>query len=135
MYYCPDCGFEFKTPQKIIETHSLPCEPYEIVLVCPDCKSTAFYEKITTHCRCCGAKLVDSQEEYCCEACEKRGRLLRKRQLKKRQLAIKSPLGIIIKEIELYNKINNKNLSYGQYVALVERKEKSKCPKKKKRNT
>ena len=135
MYYCSNCGFEFSNPKNVYESHNLSSPPYENTSVCPVCNSTAFYEKNSTHCRCCGAKLKSGTFEYCSKECEKKGKLLWQKQRKKRLVAQTSPLGVIIKDIELYNKNNNKKYSYGQYVALVESKvKKSKCSKKK-RNT
>lgn len=37
MYICLDCGREFDEPKKYIETHGLPCPPYEEFYVCPFC--------------------------------------------------------------------------------------------------
>ena len=135
MFYCPKCGYEFKKPQKIYESHGVSSPPFEEILCCPDCKSTAFYEKSTTHCRCCGAKLSEKETEYCSAACKKRGELLWERQRKRRRLQSETALYSFVKEIAEYNSINNTDYSYGQYVALVENKRrKQKCKKKKKSN-
>lgn len=135
MYYCSDCQCEFSNPKIIYESHNLSSPPFEKNFVCPACNSPSIREKTVTHCRCCGAKLKPADIEYCSDACKRKGEILWRMQIKKRQLAETSPLGIIINNIEDYNRKNNKKYSYGQYVALVEHREKNKKCTKKKRNT
>ncbi len=135
MFYCRECGYDFEKPMKIFEMNVLCSPPYEEILVCPDCKSTDFYEKNSTHCRCCGAKLSSSCEEYCSPTCRKKGELLWQRQRKRRKLQIESSIYEIIREISNYNRINNTDYSYGQYVALVENKRSKRKCRRKKRNT
>lgn len=137
MYYCYECGKEFEKCDKIYERHNLENPPYERFSVCPNCKSTNFSEKNTTHCRCCGAKLEEDAEEYCSERCRKKGNLLWKKQMRKRKLQESTPINKKVKEIEEYNKLHNTSYSYGQYVAMTEQNLKvgrKKCTKKK-RNT
>lgn len=136
MYYCPDCGYEFETPEKLYETHGLPSPPYEVILHCPECRSTAFYEKNSTHCRCCGARLSKETKEYCSDSCRNKGEKLWLAQQRKRKLASTGAIGKIIKDINEYNRKNHTDYSYGQYVALIETKRRAtkKC-KRKKRNT
>ena len=133
MYYCPDCGYEFATPKKICERHSLDTPPYEEISVCPNCKNSDFYKKTSTHCRCCGAKLADNKNEYCSDICRDKGIKMWKRQLKKRQLRNQSPINAFVAELEYYNKQNKTLLSYGQYESIKYLKEqKSKCSAKRK---
>jgi hypothetical protein len=37
MFICEDCGLEFNEPKTYIETHGLPCPPYEKWTGCPFC--------------------------------------------------------------------------------------------------
>ena len=135
MFYCNKCGYEFDKPTKIFETQGGDSPPFEEILICPDCKSTDFHEKDSTHCRCCGAKLTKDAEDYCSDSCRKKGELLWQKQLRRRKLQEENPLNSIIKEIINYNLLNKTDYSYGQYVALVENKRgKRKC-KRKKKNT
>ena len=80
MYVCKKCGFEFRTAKTAYQNHGLLNPPYEEIFVCPNCESTAFEEKRVTHCRCCGAKLLNNEKEYCSEKCEKLGVALRKKE-------------------------------------------------------
>ncbi|MGI6279558.1 MAG: hypothetical protein ACOYJS_03240 [Acutalibacteraceae bacterium] len=135
MYYCKNCGFEFLEPQKTYETHNLSDTPFEVLYLCPNCKSRNFYEKNQTHCRCCGAKLSKEQTEYCSDSCRTKGALLWKKELKKRRAELINPLNMIVKECRDYNKANGTNYSYGQYVAIIKPrifKEQGKCAKKRK---
>ncbi len=132
MYYCPDCGYEFENPQKTLERHGFTDKPFEKLAVCPDCGGTDFYEKNSTHCRCCGSRLSESQSDYCSETCKRKGLKLWKREQKRRKIRNYSPINTFIAELTLFNLQNNTELSYGQYESkkyLEEQKEK--CSKKK----
>lgn len=134
MYYCSECLTEFKEPEKIIETHGLNEPPFEVFLVCPHCKSKAFYIKNVTHCRCCGAKLTGGAIEYCSEECRRKSLKLRKEHLRRKLLTANSSLGKITSELFIQNQRYGTVYSYGQYVAILSAVEKkAKC--KKKRNT
>lgn len=119
MYYCPACSAEFEKPMLTAETHGLDTPPYEIREVCPSCKRTGFYEKTTTHCRCCGAKLPDGTADYCSPACRAKGERLWERERRRRRLAFSSPVSQIVRELVRYNRENQTRYSYGQYVALI----------------
>ena len=119
MYYCPDCGYEFETALKLVETHSLSAPPFEEIYLCPCCKGKNFYEKILNHCRCCGAKLLKMGTDYCSQNCRIRGEKLWKKEMIRRKLNFDNPINIIVKEIDSYNANNKTNYSYGQYVALI----------------
>jgi len=119
MYYCPDCGSSFEKPEKSYERHSLDNPPYEKIYLCPKCLGDNFFEKSTTHCRCCGAKLRTGLDEYCSDACRKKGEKLWKREIKRRKLILSNPLNQIIKELKIYNQLHSTNYSYGQYIALI----------------
>ena len=72
---------------------------------------------------------------YCSEACRIRGENLRNLERKKRKLLEDSPLNEIVRMTTAYNRQNNTNYSYGQYVAFVIPKDKAlkkKCTKKRK---
>ncbi len=132
MYYCSNCAREFLEPQRVYETHSLPCPPYEERLVCPFCQSLNFNEKISQHCRCCGVKLKENEREYCSEKCLFIGEKLWAKQRKRLKIAYECSINQKIREIESYNKSHKTNYSYGQYVALIEGRRKKKCVKKRK---
>ena len=135
MYYCKNCGLEFAEPEKTYETHIFSDTPFELLYICPGCKSGNFYEKNLTHCRCCGGKLHKGQVEYCCESCKSKGEKLWLNELKRRRRELKDPLKMIVRECISYNKENNTNYSYGQYVAIIRPKllkENAKCVKRKK---
>lgn len=134
MFYCFDCGNEFENPKKIYETHNVQSEPFEKILVCPVCSSTKFKEKITTHCRCCGARLPKGNKEYCSERCHTKGEYLRSKEIKRKKTAERNPINTILKELNIYNTLNRTNYSYGQYVAIIKPKlegKPKKCAKKK----
>lgn len=126
MYICKNCGCEFHTAKTDYQNHGLLNPPYEEISVCPNCKSTNFKEKEVTHCRCCGAKLLNGEEEYCSPACEKLGIALRKKEQKRRKERSESPLFKMVAEVDEYNSLHNTKYSYGQYVAFV----KQACKKK-----
>jgi len=136
MFYCEKCGFEFSRPRKIYERHGLQAPPFEEKFVCPNCSSEKFYEKKVTHCRCCGAKILKSDSLYCSERCREKGEKLYALERKRRQIREESPINEIVKKVKEFNLSNNKNYSYGQYVALILSKEeaKKKC-KTSKKNT
>lgn len=119
MYYCPDCGGFFEKALKSYETHGFTSPPFEERYYCPYCEGEDFYEKITTHCRCCGAKLREGLSDYCGEACEKKGKKLWLKDAKRRNLLKHDPISLIIRELNSYNRKNNTNYSYGQYIAYI----------------
>lgn len=136
MYYCPDCGSEFEKPKQINEKHGFTEPPYEVFLVCPHCNSNSFYPKSTTHCRCCGAKLIDGQIEFCSNECKIKGMKLRTEQLKQKIIKINGLLSTFVNEIETQNKKYGTNYSYGQYVSLLSLMEKKKkCNSKKRKKS
>jgi len=119
MYYCPDCGLEFEKPLKTFCTHSFTSPPYEKKYCCPDCKGESFFEKNTTHCRCCGAKLRSGAIEFCSDSCRKKGEKLWKREIKRRKLNTENPINNIVRQLEIYNKTHGTDYSYGQYIAII----------------
>lgn len=119
MYYCPDCGYEFKVALRYTETHNLDYPPFEDVFVCPNCKGRNYYEKIETHCRCCGARLSENLKEYCSESCYMKGMKMWNKEKARRKINEKSPLTELTREVKNFNRKNNTEYSYGQYVALV----------------
>jgi len=134
MFYCNNCGFDFEKPLKLFDKHNLDNPPYEELSVCPACKSQNIKEKTVTHCKCCGARLGEGVIDYCSENCRENGIRLRNIENRKRKIRLESPLNILVRQVENYNKQNNTKYSYGQYVALILPKmkaEKKKCKKKK----
>ena len=134
MFYCKNCGYEFEKPLKLLETHNLDAPPFESLSVCPMCKNTNIAEKKVTHCRCCGARLNNGEIDYCSERCRENAIKLQNIENKKRKIRLESPLNILIRQLNEYNRQNNTKLSYGQYVAFILPKmkaEKKKCTKKK----
>lgn len=128
MFYCKNCGLEFENPKRHYETHSVS-SPHELIFICPACKSEKIFEKVLTHCKLCGVKLSVGEKDYCSNKCRKKDNDLTFK--KKPALKIDTTLNDIIKGLENYNKLNNKNLSYGKYVAFILPKEKKKCKKRK----
>lgn len=136
MFYCKKCGFEFNKPRKIYEGHGMKTPPFEEFYVCPSCNSKSFTEKRVTHCRCCGARLVNSTTGYCSNRCKERGEKLYSLEKKRRKIREESPVNEIIKKVNEYNLLHKTNYSYGQYVALILPKEKAeKECKTKRKNT
>lgn len=125
MYYCNNCKREFESFKKLTETHNLDNPPFENTYVCPFCESADVKETVITHCRYCGAKLRGEQKIYCSDDCKTKGMIIWKRQMSKQKHLIESPLYSIVRELDNYNKINNKKLSYGQYVAIVKGEKKN----------
>jgi len=135
MFYCPDCTAQFTKPDVIYEKHGLSSPPFEVIYTCPFCQGTAFYEKITSHCRCCGAKLKGAKSDYCSKECFEKGKKLWLMEQKRRKRIKSDPINEIIHELKEYNLMNNTNYSYGQYIAIIKPKlkaEKEKCAKKRK---
>ena len=123
MFYCKECGFEFNKPKRILEGHGFTSPPFEEIFVCPNCYSEGFVRRKITHCRCCGARIIDKGSRYCSARCKERGERLYALELKRRKLREESPINEIIKKLKEYNELNNTNYSYGQYVALILSKE------------
>lgn len=119
MYYCQDCGFEFPAPQKIFEKHSLEKPPFETFFVCPSCKGVNYALKVSSHCRCCGAKLTEGQRDYCNASCRESGKKMWEAERKRRALNFANPIAVIVRETDEYNKKNGTKLSYGQYIAFA----------------
>lgn len=135
MFYCPDCKAEFETPEDLTEMHNLQNPPFELIYVCPFCKSTDFYEKSVTHCRCCGVRLRENEIDYCSKECMIKGKKLWEKELKRRNELKNNPINEIIRELENFNKINGTDYSYGYYVALFKNNKKVKKCSKKRKNT
>lgn len=133
MYYCPECGYEFESPKKVVEKHGFEEPPFEIYLVCPKCKSTSFHLKNTTHCRCCGAKLTEGKVEFCSETCKIKGMKLRKEEIRQKNLKSNGPLATYIREIEIQNNRYGTNYSYGKFVSLTRNGDEQKCSLKKRK--
>lgn len=119
MYYCAECGSKFDKTKIIYEKHNLSNPPYEKIICCPLCGSNQVEEKNVSHCRCCGIKLKNQDNEYCSRECEQKGKKLWRLQNKKLRTQKSHPINIILRELEEYNKRNNLSLSYGQYIAYV----------------
>lgn len=135
MYYCKNCGFEFSEPEKTYETHAFSDTPFELIYICPNCKSGNFREKNLTHCRCCGSRLPKGHNEYCSESCKSKGEKLWQKEFKRRNRDLKDPLKMLVRECRNYNLQHNTSYSYGQYVAIIRPKllkEQTECVKRKK---
>ena len=133
MYICYDCSGEFETPENLVEKHLLDAPPYEVSYVCPFCNSSNFKVKSHSHCCCCGAKLPNTDSEFCSNECRNKGIKLWKNEFKRRKQLLINPINVIIRELENYNKEHNTNYSYGQYVAIIEnQRRKQKCANRKK---
>lgn len=122
MYCCLDCNRKFEKPLKVNERHGLSCPPFESFSVCPFCRSTDFKEVIASHCRCCGARILDDKNGFCSNACKVQYERLKKAEYKCKKQAFESPLYSLLREVEEYNKLHKTSFSYGQYVAIVKPK-------------
>lgn len=120
MYYCKDCGYEFEHPLTVTEKHGFSSPPFEELSSCPLCRSFNFYERVPTHCRCCGAKLKpNSNSNYCSDSCLRKGMEMAAREKRRLKVLKESSLHKTVQLCDKYNKENHTNLSYGQFVALV----------------
>ena len=120
MYICQDCGLEFSNPEYITETHLLDLPPFEVIRVCPNCKSSNLKKPQVLHCHCCGRRLPYGVKEYCNSLCRRRGELMWQEQAKRRNIKYRNPLERILREVEEYNNKNGTRYSYGMYVAKCE---------------
>lgn len=132
MLICKTCGAEFQEAVFLTETHGILAPPYEKIAVCPFCNSSSIEKKELTHCRCCGARLQESNNGYCSENCKEKGEKLRLKELKRKRERYNSPINVILRECQYYNIENNTNYSYGQFVALILPKIRGKKCKRKK---
>lgn len=119
MYYCNNCENEFVKPTKVLETHGLSTPPFEVFYLCPFCNSNNFKEVEIKYCRCCGARIKNGTASFCSTECKITAQKLRLAEYKKTKQLTESPLIILIREVESYNKSHQTNYSYGQYVALI----------------
>lgn len=119
MYRCLDCGFEFETAAVCEERHGLDSPPYEKIYLCPYCDGRRFSEIEVRYCRCCGSRLPEGKRNYCNDSCRLTGERLWARELARRKGALTDPIAKIIQDANEYNRKNNKNYSYGQYVAYI----------------
>ena len=117
MYACKDCKKIFKKYKTVTETHSLPDSPFEEFAICPFCDGKHIIILQVQHCKCCGARMY-GKEDYCSDACKRRGEYLYALERKRKADWHAHPLYLAIKEVEEYNKRTGSNLSYGQYFAL-----------------
>ena len=119
MYNCKDCGYEFLTAEVKTERHRLDCEPFEKIVVCPNCKSTSIEKAKVRHCKYCGRRLADNNMEYCNSYCKEKGLFLWEQQAKRKKKYEKSSLVSVVREIEKYNQTHKTKITYGKYVALI----------------
>ncbi len=119
MYVCNECQQEFTSPVKLTQRHGLSSPPYEILYVCPRCKSTDYKKKSAEYCRCCGARLKNSDSDYCSEECQTNGMKLQARERKRRKVLYDSDLFARVREVDRYNRLHNTRYSYGQYELLT----------------
>ena len=115
MYYCPDCLKEFEFVKISFEKRE---SGYERMFMCPFCDSMSYREKKGCYCRYCGLPLSRNENGYCSDTCRRAGEKLFKKQEERRRKEKDLPIVNAIAEVEKYNKLNNCNLSYGQYYAL-----------------
>ncbi len=133
MYYCKSCNKRFENPILKTETHRLNFPPFERLYLCPFCQATNFEEVKTTHCRCCGARIIEKQGEFCSDRCKIRFEKLHKAEYKHKKQVNDSAIYKFLREVDQYNKQHNTKYSYGQYVAHIKPKleEIKKCKLKK----
>ncbi len=121
MYICLECGYRFEYPEKTLENHSLKEKPYEVINVCPSCKSTGYRKENSEYCHYCGARLKKGQNGYCSSDCKVKSKKAWLKEKKRKKLLIDSPLYKRVREVSEYNKKNNLKLSYGQYTAIIKK--------------
>ena len=126
---CPDCGAPYHRDcyEKLgrcihSPAHAADYEwkfPYQEseLCTCPSCGERTLRSE--EHCRCCGAKLTSSGNEYCSDACRRRGEEMWRRERIRRKLANANPISRIIKETEEYNRAHGTDYTYGEYVAYI----------------
>ena len=119
MYYCLDCNKKFEKPLIINESHGLSSPPFEKFSVCPFCKSTDFKEISASYCRCCGARISKTENDFCSDSCKVQYERLKKAEYKRKKQLFESPLYSLLREVEEYNKLHKTSFSYGQYVAII----------------
>lgn len=122
MYICLECGYRFQYPLHLKEKHNLANPPYETVCVCPRCKSTDFERQEIKYCRACGARLRDSESNYCSDACKNNAKKLWQKEMLRKKRLRDSDIFTIVRQIDNYNQIEGRKLSYGQYVAIMDGK-------------
>ncbi len=129
MYYCKDCNHKFEKPLIKPESHRLSSPPFEKLYLCPFCKTTNFTEIEISHCKCCGARIIDGQGEFCSDKCKVRFEKLKREEYKRKRQTEDNAVYKFMREVERYNKKHNTKYSYGQYVALIKPrlKETEKC--------
>lgn len=114
MYKCKDCEKEFRFAKRATERHGISGERQERIWLCPYCESHHF-EKLPEHyCKNCGIKLNDARD-YCSAACRKKGEAAYMREAERRRQLNHDPLILAIREVEAYNKLTGKRLTYGEY--------------------
>ncbi len=113
MYQCRDCGYKFETA-RLQKT-----EDEWVKAVCPECGGEFCGEVQKRYCRCCGAKLPKGAEEYCNDACRKRGRMMWERERRTRAMNKISPIHNIIRAAERYNELHSTRYSYGQFTTVI----------------
>ncbi len=119
MYRCTDCERNFENYAVLGETHGMSGQPYEKIIVCPYCCSSAVEQIKANFCRCCGVRLKQRQKEYCSKQCRIRGFKLWQLEARRKRSLLASPINILIKELEQFNKLHKTRYSYGQYVGLI----------------
>lgn len=119
MYFCLDCGYTFNHALKTYESHRLSSPPYEIINVCPSCKSQNFRKKSSDYCHYCGTKLKKGKIDYCSKECLQKGEKAWLKEKKRKKMLVDSPLYKRVREIQAYNQKNKTKYSYGQYTAIV----------------
>ena len=124
MYICENCKKTFSSPAKITEKHGLSAPPYEILCICPYCKSENYRNIKTRYCRYCSAKRRDTQSNYCSDSCKNRGEEIWGNQKTYTERLLSSPIYKATRMVTRYNKTHGTNLSYGQFFAIYSDKEK-----------
>ncbi len=121
MYFCLDCGYTFLHALKTYENHRLSSPPYEVINVCPSCKSQNFRAKNSDYCHYCGAKLKKGRIDYCSKECRQKGEKVWLKEKKRKKILVDSPIYKRVREAEEYNRKNKTKYSYGQYTAIIKR--------------
>lgn len=119
-----DCGYRFEQAIAITEKHNLSSPPYETINVCPACKSENYHKQNNEYCRYCGAKLKNGAIDYCSIRCRQRGNKVWLKQKKRKKLLVTSNVYKAVRKVDAYNRLHKTKLSYGQYTALVEGRDK-----------
>ena len=114
MYRCTDCKRDFERPLTLGERHNLSSPPYENIVCCPYCLGERIVEWGNFYCHCCGRRVAPEQE-YCSDDCRRLYERLTRLEKMRNRIIHNFELNKAVREVDEYNRLNKKRLSYGEY--------------------